>query len=47
MGQKINLGAQLMKCHDIKEYPILIKKMDDKEWQNFFLKIAKKLGDKV
>lgn len=43
----INLGAQLMKCQDIKEYPIIFKKIDDKKWQNFYLKIAKKLGEKI
>lgn len=41
----INLGAQLMKCQDIKEYPNLFKRLDDKKWQEFYLDIAKRLGE--
>lgn len=43
----INLGAQLMKCKDIKEYPVLLEKLDDTVWQNYFLDIAKEIGKKL
>ncbi|MDO8436053.1 MAG: nucleotidyl transferase AbiEii/AbiGii toxin family protein [bacterium] len=43
----INLGTQLMKSLSIRDYPKLIKKIDDKKWQQFYLKIAKKLGQKA
>ncbi len=43
----LNLGTQLMKSQDIKDYPRLIKKINDKEWQDFYLKIAKKISKKI
>ncbi len=43
----INLGSQLMKCQDIKDYPKTFEKIDDKEWQNFYLKIAKEIGKEL
>ncbi|MDP3014881.1 MAG: nucleotidyl transferase AbiEii/AbiGii toxin family protein [bacterium] len=43
----IQLGAQLMKANELKDYPILIKKIDDSRWQSFYEKIAKKLGEKI
>ena len=43
----INLGAQLMKVKELKDYPKLIKKVSDKEWQEFYLGIAKKLRKKI
>lgn len=43
----INLGTQLMKVSDIKDYPKLLKKINDKKWQDFFLDIAKKMGEKL
>ena len=43
----IQLGAQLMKADELKDYPILIKKIDDNQWQSFYEKIAKKIGEKI
>lgn len=43
----INLGAQLMKSQEIKDYPNLLEKIDDKKWQDFYLDIAKKLGKQI
>lgn len=43
----INLGTQLMKSQDVKDYPKLFEKIDDKKWQDFFLGIAKELGEKL
>lgn len=43
----VNLGGQLMKCQDIEDYPRLLEKVNDKEWQNFYLKIAKEVGKKI
>ncbi len=43
----INLGSQLMKCQDMKDYPKLLKKVNDKEWQEFYLKIIKRIGNQL
>lgn len=43
----LNLGAQLMKVKNIKDYPKMIKKINDKEWQDYFLGLAKKIGKKI
>lgn len=43
----IQLGAQLMKANELKDYPILIKKINNNQWQSFYEKIAKKLGEKI
>ncbi len=43
----INLGSQLMKCQDIKDYPKLLKEINDKEWQEFYLKITKRIGNQL
>ena len=43
----VNLGSQLMKAENMKDYPKLVKKIDDKKWQSFFLETAKKLGEQI
>lgn len=43
----IQLGAQLLKAKEVKDYPRMIKKIDHKEWQNFFLNEAKKLKKEI
>jgi len=43
----INLGTQLLKCKEIKEYPILLEEINDEEWQDYFLNIAKEIGKKL
>lgn len=43
----IQLGTQLIKATEVKDYPRMLKKIDHKEWQNFFLEEAKKLKKKI
>lgn len=43
----LQLGAQFMKAREAKDYPRMIKKIDDKEWQNFFIKEASKLKKEI
>lgn len=43
----IQLGTQLIKATKVKDYPRMIKKINHKEWQNFFLKKAKKLKKEI
>lgn len=37
------LGNQLLKAQDVKDYPRMIKKIDHQEWKQFFINEAKKL----
>jgi len=41
------LGAQYMRVRELKDYPKMIEKLDEKVWQDFFVKEAKKLSDKI
>jgi len=41
------LGAQYMRILELKDYPRMIENLDEKVWQDFFVKEAKKLSDKV
>ncbi|MCR4306253.1 MAG: nucleotidyl transferase AbiEii/AbiGii toxin family protein [Candidatus Daviesbacteria bacterium] len=43
----LKLGTQFLLSGELKDYPRLISKLDKKDWQNFFLDEAKKLGQKV
>ncbi len=43
----IQLGAQLIKVTEVKDYPRMKIEIDPKIWQDFFLNEAKKLGDKI
>lgn len=43
----IQLGAQFIKSQEAKDYPRMIQKISDQEWQNFFVEEAKKLKDKI
>lgn len=43
----VQLGAQYMKAKELKDYPIMIDKLDEKVWQEFFIAEAKKLKSKV
>lgn len=40
----LQLAAQFVKCQELKDYPTMIKKIDEKEWQSFFMNEAKKLS---
>lgn len=37
------LGSQLLKAQDVKDYSRMIKKIDHREWKDFFVEEAKKL----
>ncbi|MEK7128584.1 MAG: nucleotidyl transferase AbiEii/AbiGii toxin family protein [Patescibacteria group bacterium] len=39
----IQLSSQFVKAEVLKDYPNMIKKIDSKEWQEFFMKEAKRL----
>ncbi len=43
----IQLGAQFLKVTEVKDYPRLIDKINDNEWQNFFIEEAKKLKSEI
>ena len=43
----VQLGAQYMRVKELKDYPIIIEKLDEKIWQDFFIAEAKKLRGKV
>lgn len=43
----IQLGAQYMKAKELKDYPKILKKLDEKVWQDFFINEAEKLGAKI
>lgn len=43
----LQLGTQLSKAQEVKDYPRMIKKIDHKEWQDFFLAEARKLAKKI
>lgn len=43
----IQIGSQLMRVTEIKDYPRVIRKLKDKEWQNYFLEEAKKLKPSI
>jgi len=39
----LQLSSQFVKVEVLKDYPNMIKKIEDKEWQEFFMKEAKRL----
>jgi len=43
----IQLGSKLLQATEVKDFPRMIKKIDDREWQDFFVKEAKKLKPEV
>lgn len=43
----VQLGAQYMKAKELKDYPRMLEKFDESMWQNFFIKEAEKLSEKV
>lgn len=43
----IQLGVQLLKAIELKDYPRMLKKVIHKEWKNFFLEEAKKLKKEI
>lgn len=43
----VQLGAQYMKAKELKDYPKMLEKLEAKVWQDFFIKEAEKLRDKI
>ncbi len=43
----LQLGAQLTKCLELKDYPRMVIKVDEKEWQDFFINQAKEFDGEV
>lgn len=43
----IQLGSKLLQATEVKDFPRMIKRIDDREWQNFFVKEAQKLKSDV
>ena len=43
----VQLGAQYVKVKELKDYPRMLKRLDEKIWQKFFIKEAEKLSEKV
>ena len=41
------LGSKLLLAQDMKDFPIMLKKISRSEWQDFFVNEAKKLGKKI
>ena len=41
------LGVQLLKARDTKDFPRMFKKINHQEWQDFFVKEAKRLEKKI
>ncbi len=43
----IQLGSRLFQAKEVKDFPRMIKKIDDDEWKNFFIEEARKLKSDV
>ena len=43
----LQLGSQFMSAVEARDYPRMIKKIDQKTWQDFFIQEAKKLGKNI
>lgn len=43
----VELGARLLEAAKLKDYPKMIKKINHQDWQNFFVKEAKKLSSDI
>lgn len=43
----IQLGSRLLMARDVKDYPRMIRKINDREWQDFFVNEARKLKKQI
>ena len=43
----IQLGSRLLQAREVKDFPRMIKKIEDAEWQDFFIEEAKKLKSDI
>ena len=41
----LQLSSQFIKCEVLKDYPNMIQKIDEKKWQSFFMREAKRLAE--
>lgn len=41
------LGARLLEAQNMRDFPIMLKKIDHQEWQDFFVAEARKLGKEI
>jgi len=44
---RVQLGNQLLKANEVKDFPRMVKPINHKEWQNFFIAEAKKLKNQI
>ena len=43
----LQLGSRLLQAREVKDFPRMLKKINDAEWQNFFVEEAKKLKAEI
>ncbi|MDP3792657.1 MAG: nucleotidyl transferase AbiEii/AbiGii toxin family protein [bacterium] len=43
----LQLGTQFLKAQEAKDYPRMIKELDNQTWQSFFIEEAKKLSSEI
>lgn len=43
----IQIGSSFLQAAAVKDFPLMTKKIDHKEWQDFFTANAKKLGTEI
>lgn len=43
----VQLGSQLLQAQDTKDVPMMLKKINPQEWQDFFVKEAKRLEKEI
>jgi len=43
----LQLGTSLLQAREVKDFPRMIRNIDDKEWQNFFIEEARKLSPEI
>lgn len=43
----VQLGTQLLRAQEVKDYPRMLKKINHSEWQDFFVKEAKRLEKEI
>lgn len=43
----LQLGARFMQAKEVKDFPRMIIELSDEKWIGFFIKLARKIGDKM
>lgn len=43
----VQLGAQLLQAKEVKDFPRMLKEINHQQWQDFFVREAKRLGEEV